>query len=112
MEYPGIKLERGAEAIRTGSFQGTLFGCPEGRHVLGAPARSELRAHRGEPFFLWWSGDEVHALVRVELAGERVARLVNHYHAPELLTEVCRELEVPFRTHGYHPGSAWFEELS
>ena len=24
-------------------------------------------------------------------------------HAPEVITEICRELDVPFRTHGYHP---------
>jgi hypothetical protein len=46
----------------------------------------------------------VHAVVRVEVAGERIARLWNYYHAPELLDEVCRELGVPFRTHGYLPG--------
>ena len=67
------------------------------------PRRSELRIHRGEPLFLWWSGEEVHALVRVEVSGDRIARLWNSYHAPELLGEVCRELAVPFRTHGYLP---------
>jgi RNA polymerase sigma-70 factor (ECF subfamily) len=41
--------------------------------------------------------------VRVEVDGDRIARLRNYYHAPEVITEVCRELEVPFRTHGYHP---------
>jgi len=106
--YPGIKLERGAEAIRTGSFQGTLFGCPEGQQGGVSRARSELRAHRGEWIMLWWSDDEVHAVVRVELAGDRIRRLCNYYHAPELLDEVCRELQVPSRSHGYHPGPAWF----
>lgn len=103
LEYPGFKIEYGAEAVRAGSLQGTLFGCPDGNHELQAPPRCELRAHRGETIFLWWSGDEVHAVVRVELDGDKIARLCNYYHAPEVITEVCRELAIPFRTHGYRP---------
>jgi RNA polymerase sigma-70 factor (ECF subfamily) len=107
MEYPGFKIEYGVEAVRRGSLQGTLFGCPDENHeLLVPPPRCELRAHRGESIFLWWSGDEVHAVVRVEVDGDQIARLRNYYHAPEVITEVCRELGVPFRTHGYHPGSA------
>jgi RNA polymerase sigma-70 factor (ECF subfamily) len=106
MEYPGFKIEYGAEAVRAGSLQGTLFGCPDGDHdhAIATP-RCELRAHRGEPIFLWWAGDEVHAVVRVEVDGDRIAQLRNYYHAPEVLTEVCRELDVAFRTHGYRPDS-------
>jgi RNA polymerase sigma-70 factor (ECF subfamily) len=104
LEYPGFKIEYGAEAVREGSLRGTLFGCPEGGFELVAPPRCELRAHRGESIFLWWSGDEVHAVVRVELEGDRISGLRSYFHAPEVLTEVCRELEVPFRTHGYRPG--------
>jgi RNA polymerase sigma-70 factor (ECF subfamily) len=103
MEYPGFKIEDGARAVRAGTLRGTLFGCPEGGFVLTAPPRCELRAHRGESIFLWWSGDEVHAIVRVDVDGDRIARLRSYYHAPEVLTEVCRELDVPFRTHGYRP---------
>ncbi|WP_224248837.1 sigma-70 family RNA polymerase sigma factor [Hyalangium gracile] len=106
LEYPGFKIESGSKAVRAGSLQGTLFGCPEGGFELVAPPRCELRAHRGEWLLLWWSGEEVHTVVRVELDGDRIARLRNYYHAPEVVTEVCRELDVPFRTHGYHPGSA------
>jgi RNA polymerase sigma-70 factor, ECF subfamily len=105
LEYPGFKIEYGAEAVRAGSLQGTLFGCPEGGFVLVDPPRCELRAHRGETLLLWWSGDAVHAVVRVELEGDRIARLRNYYHAPEVVTEVCRELSVPFRTHGYRPAA-------
>jgi RNA polymerase sigma-70 factor (ECF subfamily) len=102
LEYPGFKIESGRDAVRAGSLQGTLFGCPDEEHELLVPPRCEIRAHRGESVFLWWSGDEVHAVVRVEVEGDRIARLRNYYHAPEVLTEVCRELAVPFRTHGYH----------
>jgi len=101
LEYPGLKIEYGAEAVRAGSLTGTLFGCPDGDHGPIEPPRCELRTHRGEPIFLWWSGDAVHAIVRVEVDGDRIARLRNYYHAPEVITEVCRELDVPFCTHGY-----------
>jgi RNA polymerase sigma-70 factor (ECF subfamily) len=52
---------------------------------------------------LWWSGDEVHGVVRVDVDGDRIVRLRNYFHAPEVLAEVCRELQKPFRTHGYRP---------
>jgi len=87
-------------------LQGTLFGCLEGGFELVTPPRCKLRAHRGESIFLWWSGDEVHAVVRVELDGDPIARLRNYYHAPEVITEVCRQLDVPLRMHGYHPAFA------
>jgi len=105
LEYPGFKLECGAKEVAHGSLRGTLFGCPDGDHAPPPPPRCELRSHRGEAIFLWWSGEEVHAVVRVEVVDDQIARLWNYYHAPELLGEVCRELEVPFRSHGYRPGS-------
>jgi RNA polymerase sigma-70 factor, ECF subfamily len=43
----------------------------------------------------------VQAIVRVDIEGGRIARLRNYYNAPELISEICRELGVPFRTHGY-----------
>lgn len=103
LEYPGFKIESGAKAVREGSLTGTLFGCPQGGFVLEVPPRCELHVHRGEPIFLWWSGDEVHAVVRVVTDGDRIASLRNYYHSPEVLSEVCREIGVPFRTHGYRP---------
>ena len=103
LEYPGFKLECGAEAVVNGSLRGTLFGCPDGDHAPPPSPRCEKRIHRGEAIFLWWSGAEVHAVVRVEVSDDRIARLWNYYHAPELLSEVCLELAVPFCTHGYLP---------
>jgi RNA polymerase sigma-70 factor (ECF subfamily) len=105
LEYPGFKIEYGADAVRNGSLRGTLFGCPDEDHELPIPPRCELRSHRGESIFLWWSGDEVHAVVRVDVHEDRVANLYNYYHAPDVMTEICRELNVPFRTHGYRPYS-------
>jgi RNA polymerase sigma-70 factor, ECF subfamily len=103
MEFPGVMIEYGAAALRAGSLQSTLFGCPEGRYKPPVPPRCEVRMHRGESILLWWLGKEVDAVVRVELDGDRVARLCNYRHSPELTTEVCRELGVPFLTHGYRP---------
>jgi RNA polymerase sigma-70 factor (ECF subfamily) len=71
LEYPGFKVEQGADAVRAGSLQGTLFGCPDQGYELTAVPRCELRTQRGQSFFLWWSGNEGHAVVRVEVAGER-----------------------------------------
>jgi len=106
MEFPGLRIEYGVDAVRAGSLGSTLFGCPDGDYMPSVPPRAELRAHRGEWIVLWWWGDEVHAVVRVEVEGDRIASMRNYHHSPEVITEVCRELEVPFRTHGYDPSSA------
>ena len=103
LEFPGVLVEYGATALKAGALHNTLFGCPDGHYAPSAPPRCELRTHRGESIFLWWVDGEVDALVRVEVDGDRIARLCNYRHAPEVLTEVCRELGVPFRTHGYQP---------
>ena len=49
----------------------------------------------------WWLGDEVHSVVRAVVEVDRIARLTSYYHAPDVLEEVCRELELPYRAHGY-----------
>ena len=103
MEFPGIRVEYGKAALRAGSLGSTLFGCPDGGHVPAVAPRCEVRVHRGEPILLWWWESAVHAVVRVALEGDRVAALRDYHHAPELIAEVCRELGVPFETHGYHP---------
>jgi RNA polymerase sigma-70 factor (ECF subfamily) len=103
LDYPGFRLEYGAKTVRTGTLEGTLFGCPEGLHQPTEPPRCEVRAYRDEAILLWWWGAEVHAVVRVDVEGDKLARLTTYYHAPEVLTEVCHELALPFRTHGYRP---------
>ena len=103
MELPGVAIEYGADAVTAGSLRSTLFGCPEGGFQPSTPPRCEQRVHRGESILLWWWGGEVNAVLRVEVDGDRIARLRSYMHAPEVMTEVCRELDVPFRTHGYRP---------
>jgi RNA polymerase sigma-70 factor (ECF subfamily) len=101
MEFPGVMVEYGAATLRASSLHNTLFGCPDGHYQPADPPRCELRAHRGEHIFLWWVGDAVDAVVAVEIAEGRIASLRNYRHAPEVLSEICGELAVPFRTHGY-----------
>jgi len=106
VELPGLVIEVGPAAAKAGIFTGTLFGCPAGPHAELPRARCEVRAHRGEAIFLWWLDDRVDTIVRVAVDGERIARLTSYYHAPEVIAEVCRELALPFTTHGYHYWSA------
>jgi RNA polymerase sigma-70 factor (ECF subfamily) len=105
MEFPGVMVEQGAAALRSGSLSKTLHGCPEAGYLPLVPPRCQVRLHRGEPILLWWLGDEVDALVRVEVAGDRIAALRNYRHAPELMTEICGELAVPFHTSGHQPAN-------
>ncbi len=111
-EFPGLALEYGLEAVKKGSLAGALHGdpsdtiAPEYREgLLPRPPRLETRVHRGEVLLLGWydhrDGEAVRAISRVELAGDRVARLRTYLHAPETLEEICRELQVPFRASGY-----------
>jgi len=111
-EFPGLALEYGVEAVKKGSLAGVLHGdpsraiAPEYRvGLLPRPPRLEPRAHRGEVLLLGWyahqDGEAVRAISRVELAGDRVARLRTYLHAPQTVEEICGELEVPFRTSGY-----------
>ncbi len=45
LEYPGFKVEQGAAAVRAGSLQGTLFGCP-GLGTRPRDSATALRAPR------------------------------------------------------------------
>lgn len=74
--------------------------------VLPTPPRIELRVHRGEPLLLSWyahhDGERVRALTRVELSaeGDGIARLLNYFFTPEIIAEVCTELNLPYRSNG------------
>src|SRR5262249_37960493 len=119
LEVVGVHTEYGPEAARKGVFQGMLYGSrrmaeaetrggmdPRWKQaVLPEVPRMEIRIHRGEPLLLSWyrhtDGEFVRAVTRVETAGARVSRIQNYFFTPDFLADVCRELEVPFRTNGY-----------
>jgi RNA polymerase sigma-70 factor (ECF subfamily) len=115
VEAPGLSLEYGAQAARSGSLAGAMFGDPTAEHgfiapayregLRAAPPRLELRVHRGEVLMLGWfshqDGEAVRAISRATLAGERIAHLSTYLHAPDVLAEICAELGVPFRSSGY-----------
>lgn len=100
-------------------LQGMLFGSKrmakadelggiEARFIQGVlpePPRCESRVHRGEPLLLLWyaheSGEAVRAINRVQIEGDRIARIQNYFFTPDFIAEVCRELDVPFRVNGY-----------
>lgn len=113
VEVVGVSTEYGAEGQIA---WGMMFGSErlaEGvgvearfvRSALPTPPRREIRVHRGEPIVLAWyahaDGEHVRAIDRVELDGDRIARLRNYFFTPDVLAEVCAELEVPFRENGY-----------
>jgi RNA polymerase sigma-70 factor (ECF subfamily) len=75
------------------------------RGILSSPPRVEARAYRGEPILLFWyahaDGEAVRAVARVELEEERLSRVRNYFFTSDVIAEVCRELELPFRVNGY-----------
>jgi RNA polymerase sigma-70 factor (ECF subfamily) len=111
VEYPGIVVEYGREAARSGTLYGALFGCddlailaaapPGHRLLMTVPPRCEVRVHRGEPVMLCWWEDSVRAIVRVDVEDGRVSRMRTFMHSPELLVEVGKELGVDVVTTGY-----------
>ncbi|GAC1347713.1 MAG: hypothetical protein NVSMB23_27420 [Myxococcales bacterium] len=116
IEVVRVHTEYGPEAARRGVFQGMLFGLTDParldgidaeafRNVLPSTPRIEARAHRGEWILVSWyahtDGEAVRALTRVESTGDRLARVRNYFFTPDVLTEICAELQVPFRSNGY-----------
>ncbi len=112
MEFPGLRVDLGADAISRGPFHHTLFGCSDLADAAPPATRCEGRVHRGEPLVLWWGGDEVHAIVRVELNVGGISRLWDYHHCPEVMVELGRELGVPVKTHGYWPEGVPAERAS
>jgi RNA polymerase sigma-70 factor (ECF subfamily) len=119
VELVGVVTEYGPEAARdaeTGSFAGFLSPITSNEKGAGIdPAwlggyegqlpRIEVRAHRGEVILLFWyphrDGEAVRTLARAGTEGERLVNMRNYFFAPDVVAEVCRELDVPFRTNGY-----------
>ena len=72
--------------------------------VLPIAARIELRVHRGEvlllSFYAHHDGEFVRALTRVTITGEMIAEMRNYFFTPEIIEEVCTELDLPWRANG------------
>jgi RNA polymerase sigma-70 factor (ECF subfamily) len=119
VELVGVVTEYGPEASshpQTGSLPGFLAPITrsqngpgiDARHLEGYlpdPPRVEVRSHRGEPILLYWyahrDGEAVRSVARVASDGDRVAQMRHYFFTPDVISEVCRELGVPFRTNGY-----------
>jgi RNA polymerase sigma-70 factor (ECF subfamily) len=122
VEVVGASTNYGAERARGTVLTGMLFGSQRmaapaasdacgidarfAQGVLPVPARLELRFHRGEHLLLSWyahrDGEFVRAVTRVELSpdGDRIARIRNYYYTPEVIAELCGELDLPWRVNG------------
>jgi len=119
IEVVRVHTEYGPEAARRGVFQGMLFGIRrladparlDGLdpayfpNVLPKVPRVEARKHRGEWILVHWyahsDGEAVRAITRVEADGDRLTRVRNYFYTPDVLAEICAELQVPFRSNGY-----------
>lgn len=71
----------------------------------GGTPRAELRLYRCEPVLLCWydheDGPRVRDAVRLELKENRVARIRYYFFSPDVIAEVCGELDVPWQSNGY-----------
>lgn len=117
-EIVGLVTEYGAETpadADTGSFAHAFLpitrtdaGGIDDRHLtdyLVSAPRCEVREHRDQQILLFWfdhtSGPAVRAVWTLETDDTRIARIRNYFFVPEVITEVCRELALPFRVNGY-----------
>jgi RNA polymerase sigma-70 factor (ECF subfamily) len=119
VEIVGATTIYGPEAASRTALHGMLFGSQrmatadvnggiEARFmqgVLPASPRVEARSVRGEWLLLHWyaheDGESVRAITRLEVEGDRVARLQNYFFTPDFVADVCSELGMPFRSNGY-----------
>jgi RNA polymerase sigma-70 factor (ECF subfamily) len=119
IEVVRVHSEVGPEAARRGVFQGMMFGMrrladparldgldPEAfKNVLPQVPRVEARLHRGEWILVHWyahtDGEAVRAITRVESSEDKLARVRNYFFTPDVLAEICGELNLPFRPNGY-----------
>jgi RNA polymerase sigma-70 factor (ECF subfamily) len=114
-EIVGIATEYGPQKMRqsdTGSLYHALFSpishavAPEFRTGdRGGTPRAERRSYRDEPIIVHWYDDEAgpvaRDVVRIDVEDERIARIRYHFFSPDVLADVCSELELPWRSNGY-----------
>jgi RNA polymerase sigma-70 factor, ECF subfamily len=72
---------------------------------LPQPPRAEVRTVRGEPVVVFWymhrDGEALRNLARIETSSRRISLVRHYFFAPDVIAEVCQELDAPFRTNGY-----------
>lgn len=117
-ELVGVVTEYGTQPPadeRTGSFANSLTpittseaGGIDARYLtdyLGSAPRCEVREHRGELILLFWydhvDGPAVRTVWTLETEGDRITHIRNYFFTPDVLAEICRELNVAFRVNGY-----------
>ncbi|MET0388100.1 MAG: RNA polymerase sigma factor [Polyangiales bacterium] len=118
IDVMGAATEYGPDAgldPDTGSLVGFLSpiagdqrGGVDARYLQGyipVPPRAEVHSYRGEPIVLFFyahaDGEAVRALARYEAEHDHITRLRYYFFTQDLLAEVCRELNLPFRENGY-----------
>ena len=119
VEVVGATASYGADETRAQMVRGMLFGSArlanaateggiDARFVRGAlptPPRAEARLYRGEAIVVLWyahdDGEHVRAINRVVDDGARIAALHNYFFTPDLIAEVCAELDLSHRPNGY-----------
>lgn len=118
VEIVGVVTEYGKDAPadpRTGSFAGTIApitydergGVPpellEG--YLGTSPRCTVHPYRDTHLLVFWydhvGGPVVRTVMTVDAEGDRILRVRNYFFTPDVITEVCEELQVPYRVNGY-----------
>ncbi|WP_338868613.1 RNA polymerase sigma factor [Myxococcus stipitatus] len=118
VEIVGVVTEYGTEAPadpRTGSFAGTLApitydergGVPpellEG--YLATSPWCSVHAYRDTHLLLFWyehvDGPKVRTVMTVDVEGDSILRVRNYFFTPDVIREVCEELQVPYRVNGY-----------
>jgi RNA polymerase sigma-70 factor (ECF subfamily) len=119
VEIVGLVTEYGPEAPkdpRTGSFAGSLApltfdergGVPDERlegYIRGSLPRCEARPYRDGWVLVFWldhvEGPKVRSVVTLEPEGDRIRQLRNYFFSPDVVAEVCSELELPYQLNGY-----------
>lgn len=109
------------KAPQTGSFAGMLApitmddrGGVAPEWLAGyrpAPPRCEARAYRGGFVLVFWyehdDGPSVRAVANLATNAGSIVALRNYFFSPDVIEEVCSELELPFRLNGYR---YWLEQ--